>query len=109
MNINTKKYIEEFLKIKNKKSEIIPFKLNYPQQKLYDVIKQEKRLHKPVRIIILKARQMGFSTLTEAILFKETDKSNTYDNYLILRGCLWSKSKFKCSKTITPKGKEEYK
>ena len=72
MNINTKKYIEEFLKIKNKKSEIIPFKLNYPQQKLYDVIKQEKRLHKPVRIIILKARQMGFSTLTEAILFKET-------------------------------------
>ena len=72
MNINTKKYIEEFLKIKNKKSEIISFKLNYPQQKLYDVIKQEKRLHKPVRIIILKARQMGFSTLTEAILFKET-------------------------------------
>ena len=72
MNINTKKYIEEILKIKNKKSEIISFKLNYPQQKLYDVIKQEKRLHKPVRIIILKARQMGFSTLTEAILFKET-------------------------------------
>ena len=72
MNINTKKYIEEFLKIKNKKSQIIPFKLNYPQQKLYDVIKQEKRLKKPVRIIILKARQMGFSTLTEAILFKET-------------------------------------
>ena len=72
MNINTKKYIEEFLKIKNKKSEIISFKLNYPQQKLYDIIKQERRLHKPVRIIILKARQMGFSTLTEAILFKET-------------------------------------
>ena len=72
MNINTKKYIEEFLKIKNKKSEIIPFKLNFPQQKLYDVIKQEKRLKKPVRIIILKARQMGFSTLTEGILFKET-------------------------------------
>ncbi len=44
-----------------------------------------------------------------SILFKETDKSNTYDNYFILRGCLWSKSKFKCSKTITPKGKEEYK
>ena len=72
MNINTKKYIEEFLKIKDKKSQIIPFKLNFPQQKLYDVIKQEKRLKKPVRIIILKARQMGFSTLTEAILFKET-------------------------------------
>lgn len=32
---------------------------------------QEKE-GKPVRIIILKARQMGFSTLTEGILFKRT-------------------------------------
>lgn len=72
MSINTKKYIESFLKIKNKDSKIIPFKLNTPQQRLYDVIKEQKEKHKPVRIIILKARQMGFSTLTEAILFKET-------------------------------------
>lgn len=72
MSINTKKYIESFLKIKDKNSRIISFKLNEPQQRLYDVIKQEKKKHKPVRVIILKARQMGFSTLTEAILFKET-------------------------------------
>ena len=71
MPINTKKYIEEFLKIKDKNSNIIPFKLNAPQQKLYDKIKELKQQHKPVRIIILKARQMGFSTLTEGILFKE--------------------------------------
>ena len=72
MSINTKKYIEAFLKIKNKEAQIIPFKLNYPQQRLYDVIKEQKQKKKPVRIIILKARQMGFSTLTEGILFKET-------------------------------------
>ncbi|MEG1705072.1 MAG: hypothetical protein RR290_00665 [Clostridia bacterium] len=72
MNINTLKYIQEFIKIKNKKSEIIPFILNTPQIKLYEIIKSQKILNKPVRIIILKARQMGFSTLTEAILFKET-------------------------------------
>ena len=72
MNINTKKYIESFLKIKDKNSHIVHFKLNYPQQRLYDTIKELKKEHKPVRIIILKARQMGFSTLTEAILFKET-------------------------------------
>ena len=71
MPINTKKYIEEFLKIKDKNSKIIPFILNKPQQELYNKIKQLKKEHKPVRIIILKARQMGFSTLTEAILFKE--------------------------------------
>lgn len=72
MNINTKKYIEEFLKIRNKNSKIVQFILNEPQNKLYEEIKKQKKLKKPVRIIILKARQMGFSTLTEAILFKET-------------------------------------
>ena len=72
MNINTKKYIEKFLKIRTKESKIIDFKLNKPQQKLYEVIKEQKKKNKPVRIIILKARQMGFSTLTEGILFKET-------------------------------------
>ena len=71
MPINTKKYIENFLKIKDKNSKIIPFILNEPQQELYNKIKELKHEHKPVRILILKARQMGFSTLTEAILFKE--------------------------------------
>lgn len=70
--INTKLYIEEYLKIKDKNAHIIPFRINEPQMKLYNAIKEQKRQHKPVRIIILKARQMGFSTLTEAILFKET-------------------------------------
>lgn len=72
MSINTKQYIEKYIKIRNKAGSIIDFKLNEPQQRLYDVIKKQKQLDKPVRIIILKARQMGFSTLTESILFKET-------------------------------------
>lgn len=71
MSINTKKYIESFLKIRAKNQKIIPFKINQPQMKLYNTIKELKQQGKPVRIIILKARQMGFSTLTEAILFKE--------------------------------------
>lgn len=72
MSINTKRYIETFIKIRNKEGKIVGFKLNTPQQKLYDIIREQKRAKKPVRIIILKARQMGFSTLTESILFKET-------------------------------------
>lgn len=72
MNINTKKYIENYIKIRDKKGSIVNFKLNSPQQKLYDVIKKQKEQKKPVRVIILKARQMGFSTLTESILFKDT-------------------------------------
>lgn len=72
MNINTKKYIESFVKIRDKEGKIIDFTINEPQQKLYDIIKKQKEENKPVRVIILKARQMGFSTLTEAILFKDT-------------------------------------
>lgn len=72
MNINTKKYIENYVKIRDKRGRITNFKLNSPQQKLYDVIKKQKQDKKPVRVIILKARQMGFSTLTESILFKDT-------------------------------------
>ena len=72
MSINTKKYIENYIKIRNKEGKIVDFKLNNPQQRLYDIIKEQKKAKKPVRIIILKARQMGFSTLTESILFKET-------------------------------------
>lgn len=71
-SINTKAYIEKHLKIKNKDAQIIPLILNKPQQKLYDTIKRQYELGRPIRIIILKARQMGFSTITEGILFKET-------------------------------------
>ena len=72
MVINTKKYIEKMIKIKNKNSEIVPLILNEPQMRLYNLIKQLHQEKKPIRIIILKARQMGFSTCTEGILFKQT-------------------------------------
>lgn len=71
-SINTKKYIEEYVKIRNKKSKIINLRFNEPQLQYYNVIKELKEKGLPVRIIILKARQLGFSTATEAILFKET-------------------------------------
>lgn len=78
MSINTRKYIEEFLRIKTKDAKVIPFKLNKPQMKLYNLLKRQAEAGKPQRVIILKARQMGFSTLTEAILFKRTaTKRNT--------------------------------
>jgi hypothetical protein len=72
MSINTQRYIEEYIKIRDKSGRIVNFKLNSPQQKLYNIIKKQKQEKKPVRVIILKARQMGFSTLTESILFKDT-------------------------------------
>lgn len=72
MSINTKQYIEKYIKIRNKNGNLVNLVLNKPQQKLYNIIKELKIAGKPVRIVILKARQMGFSTIVGAILFKET-------------------------------------
>lgn len=67
--LNCKDYIENFLKIRTKDGTVEPLIMNQPQLRLYEAIKEQWRANKPVRIIILKARQMGFSTLTEAIIF----------------------------------------
>lgn len=73
MNVrNVGQYIERFLKIRTKDGELMPLIMNAPQRRLYEAMRKQWAENKPVRIIILKARQMGFSTLTEAILFAIT-------------------------------------
>lgn len=70
-------YIQNYLYIKYKKEsdggeKVGLFKLNKPQMKLYNLVKKMIEEKKPIRVIILKARQMGFSTLVEAIIFAMT-------------------------------------
>lgn len=79
MSINTKAYIENYIKIRDKKNNIVSLVLNEPQLKYYNVIKEMYRKRKPIRIIILKARQMGFSTETEAIIFKNVVTHHNYN------------------------------
>ena len=62
-------YIERFLYIKTKEGELTLLKLNIMQKKFYDIIKAQFQAGKPVRIIVLKARQLGFSTFIEALIF----------------------------------------
>jgi len=70
MNVlNTREYIEKCLKIRTKSGAVIPFRFNPAQEKLYAVARRQQEQGKPVRIIILKARQLGFSTLTEGLIF----------------------------------------
>lgn len=64
--------IEKFLWIKTKEGELIRFILNEDQVELYKemcLMKLEKR---PIRINILKARQIGFSTFIAAVIFLKT-------------------------------------
>lgn len=67
--LHCREYIEKLLKIRDKRGRIVPLVLNAPQARLYDTIRELREQGIPVRVIVLKARQMGFSTVIEAILF----------------------------------------
>ena len=62
-------YIESCLKIRTKTGTVIPFRMNAAQRKLYRIARAQREKGRGVRVIILKARQLGFSTLTEALIF----------------------------------------
>lgn len=54
------------VKIKDKLTSIdIPFLLNMAQRKLLSVFEEQRRAAKPIRVILLKSRQWGGSTLTQ--------------------------------------------
>ncbi len=78
-----KKYIESFLYIKTKKNEIVRFRLNSAQKRLYDLIMRLQAEGRPVRILILKSRQMGFSTLTEALIYYKTATKKNVNSFII--------------------------
>lgn len=55
-----------YVRIKPKDGgEDIPFTLNRPQRKLVEAFEQERLSGRPIRIIVLKARQWGGSTVTQ--------------------------------------------
>lgn len=63
-------YAEKCLKIVDKESgQIIPFKLNSAQLFLHRRIEDQKRRTGKVRVVIVKGRKQGCSTLTEARYF----------------------------------------
>jgi hypothetical protein len=66
---NPRKFIENFCYITTKDGKFELFKINEPQDKLMTLIEKLLAEKKPIRIRILKARQMGFSTLISAIGF----------------------------------------
>jgi len=59
-------YLEHFCKIKGKTPGLIPFILNEAQKDIYNTLRKNNR------IIILKARQIGFSTAITGYLYHKT-------------------------------------
>lgn len=80
---NPQWYIENFLVIRNKQSKLVPFILNSAQNIVLDVIRECEEKGKLKRFIVLKARQMGLSTLFEGLIFHDT-ANNPFKNSLIV-------------------------
>ena len=77
-------YMEKFLKIRDKNANLIPFKINDAQELFEAEIQKCEKEGKLKRFIVLKARQMGFSTFTEGYIFHDTT-TNTFKNSI--RSC----------------------
>ena len=65
-------YIPKFLKIRTKEGKITALRPKPAQQMLLDAVKREREAGRPPRILILKARQLGLSTITEGIMFQDS-------------------------------------
>lgn len=68
-------YSNNFIKIVDKNTNTVSLQLNDIQQIIDDNISELEKKHKPVRIIILKARQTGVSTYTQAKILRKTTEN----------------------------------
>ena len=76
-------YIENFLKIRDKSAALVGFKYNHAQEQFETLIEYNTEHKIPHRYIILKARQLGMSTFTEAMIFHATATSENTNSLII--------------------------
>ena len=60
--------VESRLCVVTDDGEILPFKMNRAQRRFMDLIARDWNAGRPVRYIVLKARQLGISTIVEALI-----------------------------------------
>ena len=77
------KFAKMNLYIKDKFADIVPFVPNEPQRALIDYVLLCIKEKRPVKVIILKARQMGFSTAVEAICYWWTSTNFNINSVII--------------------------
>lgn len=77
------RYCKNNLKIKDKHAKIVPFEPNIPQRVLIDHVLLCIKERRPVKAIILKARQMGLSTAVEALIYWWTSTNKNINSVII--------------------------
>lgn len=65
-------FAHQALKLRPKSGPLEPFVFNVAQRRLHGIIEAQKRKTGRVRIIVLKARQLGVSTYVAARLYQRT-------------------------------------
>jgi hypothetical protein len=77
------RYCKNNLYIKDKRAKIVPFVPNIAQRALIDYVLWCIEHGIPVRVIILKARQMGLSTAVEALIYWWTSTNKNITSVII--------------------------
>ncbi len=76
-------FIEANLQIQDKAGRLIPLHFNPAQRRLYQEIERQREQGKPVRIIILKARQVGFSTAVAALFYERSARRSNTNSMIV--------------------------
>ena len=92
-------WLKYYVKIVNKDGVQVPFVLNPIQQKIDDKITELESQGKPARIIVLKARQEGCSTYTQAKILCRTIKNKNRNALVVAHrddstAAIFDKSKY---------------
>ena len=83
VDITLKQYIENYMMIQTKNGELTNLHMNYAQNRFYDYFADCYERDVPFKIIVLKARQLGISTVTEAVM-SALCMTNYFRNALIV-------------------------
>lgn len=105
--VSAREFIEENLVIRTKDARIVPLRLNPAQERLYAALEQQRAAGRPMRVIILKARQLGFSTLAEALIFQRTATQENVNSLVVAHREDFTANLFKMSKLFFERLPEE--
>lgn len=81
--LDFEQFCYRMLKIKDKSGAMVRLILNDAQRRYAAKVFEDLEAGKPVRIIILKARQMGFSTVTEALIYYFTSLQEAKNAFIV--------------------------
>jgi len=91
-------YAPRVLKIRTKSGEIVNFKLNKAQTVLNDVVEKQLNDEGRVRIIVLKSRQMGLSTMIGGWLYWWTSQRKAQKSIVVTHAADSTKALFDFTK-----------